>query len=121
MSDQKPDRPGDLRTRRRPQAAADERVDPVDYRQTEPAPIAIPTPAPSTSAPPSTSSTQTTPRRGRPRREVTVPFSTRLALDVQDLIDAAVDAGEGTIRNVVEEAIRERWGNQYGTPPAGPQ
>lgn len=107
MSDQKPERPGDLRTRRRPQATADERVDPVDYRQTEPAP----TPAPAAA---SLNATPRAPRRGRPRREVTVPFSTRLALDVQDLIDAAVDGGEGTIRNVVEEAIREKWGQQYG-------
>lgn len=106
MSDQKPERPGDLRTRRRPQAAADERVDPVDYRQTEPAQTATPAPASQSASPPA-------PRRGRPRREVTVPFSTRLALDVQDLIDAAVDGGEGTIRNVVEEAIREKYGQQY--------
>ncbi|TCU43329.1 hypothetical protein EDF33_10968 [Curtobacterium sp. PhB146] len=49
---------------------------------------------------------------------MTVPFSTRLALDVQDLIDAAVDGGEGTIRNVVEEAIREKYGQQYGTVTA---
>jgi hypothetical protein len=46
---------------------------------------------------------------------VTVPFSTRLALDVQDVIDAAVDGGEGTIRNVVEEAIREKYGLQCAT------
>jgi hypothetical protein len=113
MSDQKPERPGDLRTRRRPQAAADERVDPVDYRQTEHA--ATPIPAPASPLP---NATPPTPRRGRPRREVTVPFSTRLALDVQDLIDAAVDGGEGTIRNVVEEAIREKYGQQYGTVTA---
>lgn len=110
MSDQKPERPGDLRARRRPQAAADERVDPVDYRQTEPAPTPVPAPAPALP-----NATPPAPRRGRPRREVTVPFSTRLALDVQDLIDAAVDGGEGTIRNVVEEAIREKYGQQYGT------
>lgn len=109
MSDQKPERPGDLRTRRRPQAAADERIDPVDYRQTEPTSTVNPAPSPPNATP-------TAPRRGRPRREVTVPFSTRLALDVQDLIDAAVDGGEGTIRNVVEEAIREKYGQQYATP-----
>jgi len=114
MSDQKPERPGDLRTRRRPQAAADERVDPVDYRQAEPTPTVIPTPS---SASPD--ATLPAPRRGRPRREVTVPFSTRLALDVQDLIDAAVDGGEGTIRNVVEEAIRQKYGQQYGTRTPG--
>jgi hypothetical protein len=50
----------------------------------------------------------TTPRR--PRREVTVPFSTRIALVVQDVIDAAVDGGERAIRNVVAEAIREKYG-----------
>jgi hypothetical protein len=54
-----------------------------------------------------------TPRLPSARRDVR--FSTRLALDVQDLIDAAIDCGEGTIRNVVEEAIREKYGQQYAT------
>ncbi len=113
MSDQKPERPGDLRARRRPQAAADERVDPVDYRQRDEAPTPAPV-VPSVPAQPAPA-----PRRGRPRREVTVPFSTRLALDVQDLIDAAVDGGEGTIRSVVEEAIRAKYGEQYGAGSGG--
>jgi hypothetical protein len=51
-------------------------------------------------------------QRGRPRREVTVPFSTRLSPDVFDLIDAAVASGvDGTtIRAVLEAAIREKYG-----------
>jgi hypothetical protein len=105
----------DLSRRRKPQPASDERVDPVDYRQPAapspaatpvapilPTPSADPTPAPVAPA-----------QRGRPRREVTVPFSTRLSPDVLDLIDAAVTAGGNgtTIRGVVETAIREKYGN----------
>ena len=52
--------------------------------------------------------------RGRPRREVTLPFSTRLSEDVLNLIDEAAANGEGggVIRHVVEEAIRARWGRK---------
>lgn len=117
MSDQKPERPGDLRSRRRPQAAPDERIDPVDYRQSDPQPDLNSPRAASPIAPPSAAAP--VPRRGRPRREVTVPFSTRLALDVQDLIDAAVDGGEEIIRSVVEEAIRARYGARYGARNLG--
>jgi hypothetical protein len=102
MSDQQQDRP-DLSRRRKPQAAPDERVDPVDYRQNTPTPQVAPvvSQAPAAGA---------APRRGRPRREVTVPFSTRLAPDVLDLIDAASAAEDGgTIRSVVEAAIREKY------------
>lgn len=104
MSDQQQDRP-DLSRRRKPQAAPDERVDPVDYRQN------APTPQPAAVAPQASATTAgAAPRRGRPRREVTVPFSTRLAPDVLDLIDAASAAEDGgTIRSVVEAAIREKY------------
>jgi hypothetical protein len=102
MSEQQ-ERP-DLSRRRKPQPAPDERVDPVDYRQTS---------ASQRTAPVATSTASTAPAvpRGRPRREITVPFSTRLAPDVLDLIDAAVAEGEGatTIRGVVEAAIREKY------------
>ena len=126
MSDSKEDRPADLKVRRRPRPAPDERVDPVDYRQPDAgirpealhAPDSVKTipsdlPA-STSAPQSNAIAPV--RRGRPRREVTVPFSTRLAPDVLELIDNAVastDSG-GTIRSVVEEAIRARYGKPSG-------
>lgn len=102
MSDQQLDRPADLRGRRRPKPAPDERVDPVDYRQATPETVAssFPTPVPATA-----------PRRGRPRREATIPFSTRLAPDVVELIDSAVASGkgEGTIRGVIEDAVRARY------------
>jgi hypothetical protein len=96
----------DLSRRRKPQPAQDERVDPVDYRQR---PVAAAKPQ----TPPPAAVTTPTPtvQRGRPRREVTVPFSTRLAPDVLDLIDAAVAAGDdgATIRGVVEAAIRAKY------------
>jgi hypothetical protein len=104
MSDKQQDRP-DLSHRRKPQAAPDERVDPVDYRQNAPAPQSTPV-----AAEVPTVAAGAAPRRGRPRREVTVPFSTRLAPDVLDLIDAASAAEDGgTIRSVVEAAIREKY------------
>ena len=118
MSDQQQDRPADLRGRRRPQPAPDERVDPVDYRQAAPASPAgaVSAPAPASpagavSAPAPAAAPATAPRRGRPRREATIPFSTRLAPDVVELIDNAVASGEGegTIRGVIEEAVRARY------------
>lgn len=102
MSDQE-DRPKDLRVRRKPQAAADERVDPVDYQQ----PAA--TAASSMVTPQNAAQPAPAVRRGRPRREVTVPFSTRLSPDIVELIDAATEDGE-TIRSVIEEAVRARYG-----------
>jgi hypothetical protein len=107
MSDQQ-ERP-DLNRRRRPQPAPDERVDPVDYRQAaSPAPVETTTAV----AAKQTSAVAAPAQRGRPRREVTVPFSTRLSPDVFDLIDAAVASGvDGTtIRAVLEAAIREKYG-----------
>lgn len=100
---EKLDRPADLKIRRTPRPSADERVDPVDYGQSNI------TPRPATMAP----VTQVPVRRGRPRREVTVPFSTRLAPDVLELIDQAVEKGEadGTIRSVIEHAVRRCYAN----------
>jgi len=106
MNDQQKDRPTDLRARRRPQPAPDERVDPVDYRQAAPTSSVGTVPARAVAAEPAAS-----PRRGRPRREATIPFSTRLAPDVVELIDNAVASGEGegTIRGVIEDAVRVRY------------
>lgn len=107
MSDPQQDRP-DLTRRRKPQAAPDERVDPVDYRQSAPTPQATPVPSQAPAA-----AAGAAPRRGRPRREVTVPFSTRLAPDVLELIDAASAAEDGaTIRSIIETAIREKYQNR---------
>ncbi|MBG6056424.1 hypothetical protein IWX81_002861 [Salinibacterium sp. CAN_S4] len=100
------------RKRRLPQPAADESVDPIDYRRPEtltsaPAPL-----EPASTAQPIPVSAPIPAPRGRPRREVTVPFATRLSPEIAELIDQAVANGEGggVIRNVVEEAIRARWG-----------
>lgn len=100
MTDQQQDRPKDLRARRRPQPAVDEKVDPVDYQQ----PAAVQPALRSPSMQPAANA-----RRGRPRREVTVPFSTRLSPEIVELIDAATEDGE-TIRSVIEEAVRSRYG-----------
>lgn len=121
----------DLRKRRTPRPAADESVDPIDYRP-QAAPAVAPTAGPRPDSVPAATSpagqagaveagsaaqsavpaVPATTHRGRPRREVTVPFSTRLSVDVLELIDEATARGEGggIIRNVVEEAIRSRWG-----------
>jgi len=66
-------------------------------------------PAKPTFTPPATIATG---RPGRPRnREFTAPFSSQLAQDVDEIIDAAV-AREGlTRRNIVEMAIRQTWGS----------
>lgn len=112
------------RKRRIPRPAPDESVDPIDYRPAGAAPSTLRPVTPAADSSPveevvgtsaarttePTSAPVTTPR-GRPRREVTLPFSTRLSVDVLNLIDEAVANGEGggIIRNVVEEAIRARW------------
>jgi hypothetical protein len=50
-------------------------------------------------------------RPGRPRRrEITMPFSTRLTVEILDLIDAAVEREGITQRAAVEMAILEKWG-----------
>ena len=109
MSDQA-ERPASLR--RMPRPAPDERIDPVDYRATAAASASA---APST--PPQTTPARATrpepapsPRRGRPRRELTAQFSTRLTPHVIALIDQAADREGTTIRDVVEQAIRRTWG-----------
>lgn len=137
MSTELPDRPTSLR--RVPRPAPDESVDPVDYvpataptfqaapqptaaveqatpqpaaprapKATQPrkSPSAAATPAPAVSA-----DTSAPKRLGRPRgRELTVPFSTRIAIDISEIIDD-VAAREGlTIRSVVEQAIQDKWG-----------
>lgn len=57
--------------------------------------------------------TVATGRPGRPRnREITMNFSSQLAVDVHEIIDAVV-ASEGlTRRAVVELAVRNTWGTK---------
>ncbi|MHA7294345.1 hypothetical protein [Arthrobacter sp. HLT1-21] len=96
MTENIQDRPAALPARRRPQPAPDETVDPVDY---SPAAQAVAAPA---------AAAGTT--RTRRKRELTFPFSTRISQDVQELLDAAVEAEGITVREAVEQAIRTRWG-----------
>ena len=107
MSDQA-ERPTSLR--RMPRPAPDERVDPVDYRAPAPAQAAAPTTSSTTARSAAAVESSPTPRRGRPRRELTAQFSTRLTPDVIALIDQAADREGTTIRDVVEQAIRRTWG-----------
>jgi hypothetical protein len=92
MTDSQPERPGDLRARRRAWPAPDERIDPVGYRRepesaTPPAaaPAATPATALAAVSVPMASSAPA-PSRGNTRCEVAIPFSTRLGPDVLELI-----------------------------------
>jgi hypothetical protein len=115
MSDMQ-ERPQTLR--RTPRPAPDERVDPVD----------VPIPSMPTATPPSTQAsaapaaqpegasgtpgTAAARRPGRPRREATVPFSTRLAPEYLQMIDEAAEREGLTIRAITEQAIAHRWGDK---------
>lgn len=120
------DRPTSLR--RAPRPARDESVDPIDTRPapTSPAtpsqsapsvtarpeqtPAAAPADAPAPAPTASTTPAAATPR-GRRRAEPTVPFSSRIAPEVDDLLHEAVASGRAaTIRAALEEAIRKTWG-----------
>lgn len=94
------DRPPVLK-RRGPQPAPDERVDPVD----------VPSSVAAVRSQPASASRHTS---GLRKRVPTVQIGQRLAVDIVDLLDAAV-AGEGiTQRQALEEAIRDKWGPKYG-------
>lgn len=105
MSNQptKADRPSTLK--RAPRPAADERVDPVDYQPATPTPAPRPTVTATSTAP-----AVTAPPQKKARRAPTVPFSTRIAADVSELIDTAATEQDMTIRAVVEYAIRQTYG-----------
>lgn len=84
-----PERPARGKTRPRP--AADENLDPVDYRS---APPAAPPPPP---AP------------GPGRKEATVQLATRISLEIDTILtNAAAKTGKSK-RALVEEAIRNTW------------
>ena len=121
------DRPASLR--RTPRPARDERVDPIDTRSAAsaaglPASAAASLPASAggslpvsaggslpTSAGASLPASAAAPRGRRRGAEPTVSFSSRIALDVDELLHDAVASGRaGTIRAALEEAIRKTWG-----------
>lgn len=99
----KAERPSSLK--RAPRPAADEKVDPVEYRGEPPAstPVTLEPTQPDTAP-------TTGPSPKRARRAPTVPFSTRIADDVSQLIDKASAENDLTIRAVVEQAIRQTYG-----------
>lgn len=117
MSADMPDRPADLRRSRRPVPAADEQIDPVDYRADRAPEPALETPSAPDHAIGARSPSDHAPVRSLgSRRDTALPFSTRLAPEVLDLIDRARAAGEGDgkVRHVVEKAIRDTYGAMYG-------
>ena len=100
MSTEKSDRPAALK--RTPRPAADNGVDPVDVF-----PAAKPDVTPSASRP----AASTSPAPAKSRREPTIPLSTRVALDVTEILDAAVSEGRApSQRAAIETAIRQTWG-----------
>jgi len=100
------DRPASLK--KAPKPAADSSVDPIVV-----APDLTPAAASPSAAAPAAASPATQPApAAKPRREVTVPLSTRVSAQVIETLDAAV-ASEGiTVRAAIEEAIIARWGNR---------
>lgn len=130
-----PERPASLR--RAPRPAADEGTDPIDFippsitaardrversdgvdlDAKEPTTIAAERAAPGVETPLAPTAevarpeTIRTGRVGRPRqRDVAVAFSTRVSIDVLDLIEDTVVRTGLTQRAIVEEAIRSKWG-----------
>lgn len=102
MSTEKSDRPAALK--RAPRPAADNGVDPVDVT-----PAAKPDVTPA--APPVEPAASTSPAPAKSRREPTIPLSTRVALDVTEILDAAVAEGRApSQRAAIEIAIRQTWG-----------
>lgn len=56
---------------------------------------------------------------GRPRRakpEPVIQFSTRLAQSYRDAIDAVVDTTGNTVREIIEDAIRNTYPEFYKDP-----
>lgn len=105
MSTEKSDRPASLK--RTPRPAADNGIDPVDV-----VPAAKPTVATAPAAAPVTS---TPPAPTKSRREPTIPLSTRVAVDVTEILDAAVAEGRApSQRAAIEMAIRQTWGKPTG-------
>ncbi|MFJ2535826.1 hypothetical protein [Microbacterium maritypicum] len=104
MSTEKSDRPAALK--RVPRPAADNGVDPVDV-----VPAVKPASTPAPAAAPAAPTASTTPAPTKARREPTIPLSTRVALDVTEILDAAVAEGRApSQRAAIEMAIRQTWG-----------
>lgn len=87
-----PERPARMKVRPRP--AADENLDPVDYRSEARA-----TPPP-------------TPAQGPVRKEATVQLATRISLEIDAILTNAAATTGKSKRALVEEAIKNTWGTQ---------
>lgn len=86
-----PDRPA--RGKIRPRPAADEKLDPVDYRrEVPPAPMPQPSPTNITG-----------------RKEATVQLATRISMEVDAILTNAAASTGKSKRALVEEAIRNTW------------
>lgn len=101
MSTEKSDRPASLK--RTPRPAADNGIDPVDV---------VPASTPTVATPPAAVPVASTPPApAKSRREPTIPLSTRVAVDVTEILDAAVAEGRApSQRAAIEMAIRQTWG-----------
>lgn len=89
------DRPASLK--RTPRPAKDDSVDPVDT---------TPVPSVEASKKPAVDASAPTPPR---RREVKVPLSTLVSLDIDETIARVMSETGMTKRAVIETAIRDRW------------
>jgi hypothetical protein len=87
----------------------------VPIRESPAVSVSHPAPAPQTEQVPQTTSTVTKASKvagakKTSRREVAYPFSTRLSQNVMDVLYAASDAEDISVREAVEQAILSRWG-----------
>lgn len=111
MSNDKLERPASLK--RAPKPAADDNLDPVDV-----APATTPAKPAADAAPPAAPPQQaTTPAPATPapagrRREVTIQLSSRVAVDVIEILDQVVAEHGLSQRAAIETAIREHWGKK---------
>ena len=91
----KPERPA--RSKARPRPAADEKLDPVDYRlETTPSPTRQPVQA-------------AAPAPAAGRKEATVQLATRISLEIDTILTNAANTTGKSKRALVEEAIKNTW------------
>ena len=106
MSNDKLERPASLK--RAPKPAADDNLDPVDV---PPSATPAPAPTPAVAPQPAAPTTPAPAATGR-RREVTIQLSSRVAVDVIEILDQVVAEHGLSQRAAIETAIREHWGKK---------
>ncbi|WP_427008657.1 hypothetical protein [Pseudarthrobacter sp. H2] len=95
-----------------PAAVAVSQIVPIPESPAVSVPRAAPAPQPEqvTQAPATvTNTSKVAGAKKTSRREVTYPFSTRLSQNVMDVLYAASDAEDISVREAVEQAILSRW------------